>query len=287
MDYCFLCGSKKSHIIHKGVRGNPSIDVLKCESCGLVRLSEFIRDSEEYYESSKMRNGDAESDIFDIRRAADKDDFRRYSFISSMIENKNYLDFGCGAGGVLRYSQNKAKYICGIELETKMLDALNSEGIKCFGSISQLKEEINKPFDVISLFHVLEHLKKPLDILNELSNLLTDDGCFVIEVPNSDDALLSLYKCNEFADFTYWESHLYLYNNFTFARLIEKAGLRIRFLTQIQRYPLSNTLFWLSNGKPGGHKKWSALSNNILDKEYENALAKLGIADTILAIVEK
>ena len=41
MSGCFLCGSEKVKLIHKGVRDNPSIDVLKCEKCGLVRLSKF------------------------------------------------------------------------------------------------------------------------------------------------------------------------------------------------------------------------------------------------------
>ncbi len=42
-------------------------------------------------------------------------------------------------------------------------------------------------------------------------------------------------------------------------------------------------MLWLSEGKPGGHQKWSFLSNTELDREYENVLAELGIADTIIA----
>ena len=168
-----------------------------------------------------------------------------------------------------------------------MYEALNSEGIMCFHSLEHAQKDLDGIVDVISLFHVLEHLEDPIFYLRRLGNLLTDDGVMVIEVPNADDALLSLYECSQFADFTYWESHLYLYNPVTFRMLMEKAGLRIRFLGQIQRYPLSNTLYWLSQGKPGGHKEWAMLSNERLDVEYENTLAKLGIADTIISVVEK
>ena len=271
MSSCFLCGSKKSKIIHNGVRGDPSIDVIKCENCGLIRLSKFIADLEDYYSSSKMRIGDDETNLKEIEVAAAVDDERRYKFISRMIENKTYLDFGCGAGGVLKLAQNKAQNVFGIEPEKAMFRAINNEGIKCYPSLKHALNELNGSVDVVSLFHVLEHLDDPIGYLNELKKLLSTNGKIIIEVPNADDALLSLYESKAFADFTYWESHLYLYNNTTFAELIRQAGLKIQFLGQIQRYPL--------------HKEWAMLSNEKLDAEYANQLAKLGIADTIMAII--
>ena len=287
IDKCYLCNSDKNHIIHRGVRGNPNINVLKCDKCGLVYLDTFISDTDEYYRESQMRKDESETNLKEIRSTAQVDDERRYDFISRVIENRAYLDFGCGAGGVLHLAQDKAKDVYGVELETAMCDALNDEGIMCYPSIEQALVNHKGMIDVVSLFHVLEHLEDPIEYLQKLSVLLVDDGVMIIEVPNADDALLSLYDCDMFADFTYWESHLYLYNNVTFTRLIDKAGLKIRFLGQIQRYSLSNTMYWLSRGKPGGHKDWAMLSNEKLDKEYESALARLGIADTIMAVIGK
>lgn len=283
---CMLCGSDENSIIHRGVRGNSDIDVLKCNVCGLVYLNEFLDNSDEYYKSSCMRKGEMESTIQEIRTSASVDDKRRASFIAPMIENKRYLDFGCGAGGVLIRTRDIAREICGIELEQAMVDVLNGEGIKCYPSIDSAIDELKGKMDVISLFHVLEHIEEPVSVLQKLSTMLSEDGVMVIEVPNADDALLSLYENENFADFTYWESHLYLYNNITLTQLMKKAGLKIKFLGQIQRYPLSNTLYWLAKGRPGGHKGWSMLSNDKLDKEYGEQLARLGIADTIMAVVE-
>lgn len=161
---------------------------------------------------------------------------------------------------------------------------IRKDGIECFS----FPEELNdKKFDVITMFHVLEHLKNPIEILQSLATLLDENGRIVIEVPNADDALLSLYKNTAFADFTYWMCHLYLYNNTTLRTLIEKAGMKLEFMQQVQRYPLSNHLMWLSCGKPGGHQKWAALSDCELDKNYGAKLSQLGIADTIVAIVGK
>lgn len=287
MTRCYLCGSEQSRIIHVGVRDNPSINVLKCENCGLVRLNSFITDTNVYYHTAQMRKKDPEKNIREIRVTAAADDERRFKFISRLIENKIYLDFGCGAGGVLKLAQDKARRVFGVELEDEMRNALEKEGIRCYASIKHALKDLNGKTDVISLFHVLEHLENPIDYLQELKDLLSDRGTIIIEVPNADDALLSLYESESFADFTYWESHLYLYNNATFTKLMKCAGLKIQFLGQIQRYPLSNTLYWLAKGRPGGHKEWAMLSNERLDCEYESALARLGIADTIIGIVGK
>ena len=282
---CFLCGSNKFHIIHKGVRDNPSLDVLKCDACGLVRLSEIVTD-DTYYVNALMRENDTEEDLSQIRTTARPDDYRRYLFLRRLIENKTLLDFGCGAGGVLQYAQNEAKKVYGVELETTMYKELNKEGIRCFQTLEEAYSEIKGKIDVVTLFHVLEHLKDPIKILKGLKEVLSENGKIVIEVPNANDALLAVYENKCFSDFTYWESHLYLYDNITLKMLMDKAGLKVKFLTQIQRYPLSNTLYWLAKGKPGGHKIWSMLSNEILDREYENQLVKLGIADTLMAVVE-
>ena len=282
---CFLCGSNKFHIIHKGVRDNPSLDVLKCDDCGLVRLSEIVTD-DTYYVNALMRENDTEEDLSQIRTTARPDDYRRYLFLRRLIENKTLLDFGCGAGGVLQFDKNEAKKVYGVELETTMYKELNKEGIRCFQTLEEAYSEIKGKIDVVTLFHVLEHLKDPIKILKGLKEVLSENGKIVIEVPNANDALLAVYENKCFSDFTYWESHLYLYDNITLKMLMDKAGLKVKFLTQIQRYPLSNTLYWLAKGKPGGHKIWSMLSNEILDREYENQLVKLGIADTLMAVVE-
>ena len=281
---CFLCGSKKYHIIHHGVRGNADIDVFKCDECGLVRLSDFIENTDEFYKNSGMRRLNDE-DMKEILVKASTDDERRYQYTKGMIENKSVLDFGCGAGGYLTRAQKIAKNVAGVEPEQVMNDMINAKKIKCYHDISEVEE--GTKFDVITMFHVLEHLATPQKYLINIKKYLKGgDGRIVIEVPNADDALLSLYENEKFADFTYWECHLFLYTNETLKKLLHSVGLKPVFMEQIQRYPLANHLFWLSQGKPGGHMKWKALVDDRLDKLYGDKLAKLGIADTILAIAK-
>ena len=65
------------------------------------------------------------------------------------------------------------------------------------------------------------------------------------------------------------------------------AGLKTLSIDYEQRYPLSNHLYWLSQGGPGGHKEWKSLNSPDLNEEYAKAIAKIGKSDTIIGIFEK
>ena len=186
--------------------------------------------------------------------------------------------FGCGNGGYLLRAKFVADEVCGVELEATVRDALLEEGISCHATIEEIAT-----VDVVTMFHVLEHIEHPIPLLREIAGHLSAGGQIIVEVPNADDALLSLYGCNSFADFTYWKCHIYLYSMDTLRQLAYKAELQIRFMRQIQRYPLSNHLYWLSKGKSGGHFAWSFLDDAGINEQYGSLLARLGIADTIIA----
>lgn len=65
--------------------------------------------------------------------------------------------------------------------------------------------------------------------------------------------------------------------------LLEEVNV---YVGQVQRYPLSNTLYWLAKERPGGHKVWEHLTDNMIDELYGMKLAEMGIADTIWAEFE-
>jgi len=92
-----------------------------------------------------------------------------------------------------------------------------------------------------------------------------------------------LFGCEPFTHFTYWSQHLFLFNPRTLSDLVRQAGLKLHWLKQVQRYPLSNHLYWLSQGKPGGHQKWVFINSPVLDDAYSAQLAALGRCDTLLA----
>lgn len=76
---------------------------------------------------------------------------------------------------------------------------------------------------------------------------------------------------------------MYLFNAANLPLLAHKAGLKVEYVNHIQRYPLSNHLYWLAKGKPGGHQLWSFLDSEELTRAYEARLASLGKTDTLIA----
>ena len=79
-----------------------------------------------------------------------------------------------------------------------------------------------------------------------------------------------------------------LFNETSINYLIDQCdSLKITSVQQVQRYPLSNHLFWLSQQKPGGHEIWAFLDSEKMHQVYEQTLAKLGCCDTLWVEIEQ
>lgn len=276
---CYLCGGTKFHTRTGQVRDNNALDILECDECGLVFLSDIEHINNEHYAESGMHGG-KQPNVDMWLKQTEEDDERRFQSLKSRIVNKSLLDFGSGVGGFLNKAKTVANNVAGIELDKAVVQSYKDRDLKLW---NKLEDASKTKWDLITSFHVVEHLKEPAHILRQLSQLLKDDGMLIIEVPNSNDVLLTLYNSNEFQKFTYWSQHLYLFNSCTLTELAKQAGLRVHWLKHIQRYPLSNHLYWLSQGKPGGHEKWDFMNNAQLESSYEAILASSGMTDTIIA----
>lgn len=274
---CYLCSGEAFRKREGAVRDNASLDILECINCGLVFLSSSSHIYDGFYHDSKMHESD--TTIEEWLQETFFDDERRFKAFKEFLKNKSVLDFGCGAGGFLKRVKKITNRIQGVEPESRLETYFKKEKIPVVEKI----EEVKQTFNVITLFHVLEHLPDPVFLLKQLGEKLEKKGSIIVEVPNANDALISLYESEAFSKFTYWSCHLFLFTNSTLVRVAEKSGLKINYIKQIQRYPLSNHLYWLSKGKPGGHKIWNFFDCEELNKIYERKLESIGACDTILA----
>jgi 2-polyprenyl-3-methyl-5-hydroxy-6-metoxy-1,4-benzoquinol methylase len=276
---CYLCNSTYFKTRKGQVRDAPDLKILECADCGLVTLSSLQHIESGFYEDSGM-HGSAPPSIDVWLKDTDWDDQRRFDCIKAILPNKKLLDFGCGAAGFLNKARFLAQSVAGIELELRVQKHWNDQ-ITIYPDIESAAGEGG--YDLITAFHVVEHLSDPAVILRELAENLSKNGRMIIEVPSSEDALLTLYDSSAFQHFTYWSQHLFLFNAETLRRLANKAGLRILSIQQYQRYPLSNHLHWLGHGKPGGHQEWAFLDSPELIAAYANALATVAKCDTLIA----
>jgi len=295
MRECYLCGGAEFNKRPGSVRDDSDLSVCECISCGLIFLSSFDHIDDQFYRNSQMlEDGTSElmgKDLKDATnrfREAELDSERRVLFLQQQLLNHSVLDFGCGEGGFLAKAQKLASVAHGVELELRLQNSFKQLELTVYENLSQLqRSNPDAQYDIITLFHILEHLPDPKKMVMELLEFLSDKGQIVIEVPNADDALFTLYSNEPFSNFTYWSCHLFLYTAKTLQMLFDQMDLKVNYIKQIQRYPLSNHLYWLANGRPGGHQKWHFLDSPDLHTAYEKQLAAIGKCDTILASVSR
>lgn len=271
-------------LVHKGTRDDDTIDVYGCNNCGVKFLSSLHKDNDYengfMYQTSPQTDDDIESVLCSTR----SDDIRRVNILKDICKNKKVLDFGCGYGGFINYIKGIADLCKGVELSKREREYVNRTGIVCMKDIN----EYNEKFDVITLFHVFEHLHAPIEWLEKYSNYLTEEGYLILEVPNAEDALLSLYESSSFSDFTYWSAHLYLYTIRSLTKVIEQTNrFDIISAEQVQRYSIANHLMWLAKGLPGGHIKWNFLDSKELNQAYYKKLKELQMCDTLFFVLKK
>ncbi|MBU0728810.1 MAG: class I SAM-dependent methyltransferase [Proteobacteria bacterium] len=284
---CYLCRETDFSYRPGSVRDNPALKVCQCSGCGLVYLSSFAHAEKDFYEESGM-HGEAPLDVAKWMANTAADDERRFHFLEPHLSGKSLLDFGCGTGGFLLKARKTAREVHGVELEKRLQSHFLKNRLTVFENIEDLRERQGAGrYDLITLFHVLEHLPDPKSMLQSLGTLLADSGEIIIEVPHADDALLTLYECEPFSHFTYWSCHLFLFTVSTLEMLVRQAGLKPNYIRQVQRYPVSNHLYWLARGKPGGHMVWNFLDSPELQTAYAKQLAEMGKCDTLVMSVSR
>jgi 2-polyprenyl-3-methyl-5-hydroxy-6-metoxy-1,4-benzoquinol methylase len=121
----------------------------------------------------------------------------------------------------------------------------------------------NKKYHLISLVHVLEHIKEPVKYLKNVSSILDDNGVVYIEVPNNINF--------PFSD----KTHLFEYSPYSLEKIINISNFNLIDM-QIQGYPIINTSTYLSNSNIS---LLITKNNNTLSKKYESKIKKLSYRD--------
>lgn len=267
------------------VRDFPNVSVIKCQECDLVTHLEDLS-SGVNYESGSMHNW--AQGYGDTLPGPESDISRRAVALKELVKTSrthSILDFGCGAGDTLSALSDHFNVI-GVEPDSGARDAARKLGYKVFES-AETALASNTQVDIVTLFHVIEHFYEASLELNRILALLKPGGIIVVETPNSMDALLSKYQSEAFANFTYWSHHPMLHSSRSLVQLLERSGFKVIENSGIQRYNLNNHLYWLSNGRPGGHLVWKDFTSNEAADAYEQFLIEEGICDTLWIVARK
>lgn len=245
---------------HRGTRDDPGINVMRCRLSGVIFLDRVAK-SGEYPKHRKLEPKISSQTKDNQRRAA--------TILARTTRHGNVLDVGAGSGGL--------KYL--LEKQYPRFDCVDPNPV--FAHLFRGLDGVpDGQYRYGLMMHVLEHLEDPIEQLALLRTKLQSSGKIFIEVPHANNALLKLFDCEAFKDFTFWSEHLILHTRDSLKRCLTKAGYVGVNIEGIQRYGLANTLYWLARGQPGGDETWDVFND---DYEYADALRILDMTDTLWA----
>lgn len=268
-------------VFSERTRDNSELRVKIDNLSGVIFIDDFYV-GDNTYEKGEYRN---DKKILNLvggeQHESLTDANRRYANYSKYFCGKTILDFGCGAGDFLNLALPHCKNALGVELQDNYALSLKSRGINCYKDLSSINDQ---SIEACFSFSVIEHLPDPINTLKELKSKLAKDATLIIEVPHANDFLLKNLKNKSFKNFTLWSQHLILHTRESLGRLLNYVGFSDVTVKGLQRYPLSNHLGWLDDGKPGGHKSHlSMIDSEELMTAYSNALAKIDATDFLVA----
>jgi 2-polyprenyl-3-methyl-5-hydroxy-6-metoxy-1,4-benzoquinol methylase len=99
--------------------------------------------------------------------------------ISDVLENKKFLDFGCGEGHMTKYSSTqKTAYSVGYDIVKTEKSKLNweVEEENCLLTTDFEKVKEKGPYDIVLIYDVLDHTENPVNVLEKAKSVLSDTG---------------------------------------------------------------------------------------------------------------
>jgi len=234
---CYLCGSADAAALataEDDLTGKPGrFSFVTCNRCGLSYQSprlklEHIRAyyDDEYIAHRKKTDWGLLTPFY--RRAMDKHDRDKAALVSRyqpLSRRSAVLDVGCGAGTFL----GKVKNLYGAAatgVDFKDLSALPwMQEIEFRCGLFYEQDFGARRFDLITMWHFLEHDYDPPRTLRAARDLLAPDGRLVVEVPRLDSVTWRLYR--ERWPGLQAPQHTVLFDRKSLLAMVERAGLEV------------------------------------------------------------
>lgn len=234
---CYFCGSRRSHFLtlaEDDLTGKVGVyRFVSCADCGLAYLNprlkaEFILEfyGDDYIAHSQRKTWGILQPLYEYAVGGiDRNKEKLVRRFAPLGPGKKLLDVGCGGGSFLRRMREKTGAIT-IGLDFKDLSALPAlQGSRfCCGRLAEQDFGAEK-FDLVTMWHFLEHDYEPVQSLAAARDLLADGGVLMIEVPNLDSRTRRLFG-NRWPGLQA-PQHTALYGRDSLCRLVEKAGFEV------------------------------------------------------------
>lgn len=228
------------------------------------KLSEYYQ-TEDYISHTDTKRNLFEKAYHVVRNISLKQKLRLINSIQS--DEKKLLDIGCGTGDFLKTAKKNNWQVSGVEPNEQARLIANEKTNNSVYGIEQLLKFEKHSFDVITLWHVLEHLPKLHKQISIIKNLLKQNGTLIIAIPNYKSFDAKHYK-------NFWAAydvprHLWHFNQTSISKLFDSTNMKV-----VKTQPMKFDAYYVSllseKYKSGSMNLikafWTGLQSNIKAK---------------------
>lgn len=256
--------------------------LMHCQDCSFIFTQDAPReeavgtyyDTEDYVEHSDTHKGL----VFSLYHYGRKLMLRRKrQLVGRQSGGKKLLDIGSASGYFLNHMRQRGYEVSGVEVSQKARRLCEAKfGISAFDPEWFLNEDQVARFDLITLWHVFEHVYRLGDYMDAFQRSLEPGGALIIAMPNHRSFDAKYYK----EHWNAWDvpRHLWHFNPATFKRFAADHGFEIRSTYRLPLDPFYNALV-SADYKPGFRSSlWAGLVGgvswawSILNKERASSL---------------
>jgi len=234
---CALCGSDDPVLLfevsgheRQGIYVNGALQpvaekerIVRCQRCGLVYVNPRLAQTPAIAAYSPE-----EEDVYFQRTRSERraNNVRLLQQIEEMLSGPGrVLDIGCGDGLLLDQARRRGWECWGLEVSGRLVDRMRADvGLRdIFHGTIHSAAYRSAHFDAVLLVNVIEHLRNPAEVLDEVARVTRRGGVVAVHTPNA----ASLGARLRGANWRHYEPyvHFYYFNADTLRRMLERSGL--------------------------------------------------------------
>jgi 2-polyprenyl-3-methyl-5-hydroxy-6-metoxy-1,4-benzoquinol methylase len=231
MPICPYCSSAATLLKLKSkdyFNSQEPFDIYQCHNCqvAFTHPQPAVSSLSKYYESNSYvsHSSKATSLVDSVYLLARRFSLRwKLKIIEKIKQTGSILDYGCGTGDFLAMCKANGWKIDGVETSKKARPIATQHVGK---QIVENLEGCLETYDIITLWHVLEHVAEPKKALQSLTSKLKEQGHILIAVPN-----LNSYDAEYYKEF--WAAydvprHLWHMSQQSMQTILLDAGLKLK-----------------------------------------------------------
>jgi len=196
----------------------------------------------------------------------------RLGVLNKWMEGGDLLEIGCGTGEFLEEARKKGFNACGVDASQRLATyALKKQIEVKYGRIEDLRLQLHH-FHVICMFHLIEHIEKPMRFLKSICDLLQKNGILFIITPNAESFSNKIFGWQH-PNYTQ-DDHLCFFSKRTLKKLLAGQGFEVVdiFSKEYAHHFFSSFLGFLRTHLKTNGTIFGLHENRVINKKMEGKL---------------